>query len=268
MEKKFIFACGLPRSGSTLFLNILAQNPNIHVTATSPLPEILKPIKDGFSQIESVKAMRQEDADNLLLSVLNGVLYSSFESIEKQVIVIKSRSWLSMVETLITLVGKPNLLVFVRNPAEILSSFELLHRKTRGLGITSQERNFPGEFQTIDGRVNIWIRGDQVFGSSYNMLKNAVDCGYNSFMNIVEFETLTKSPDSTLEWFYNWAKLEQFEHNFNNVEQVIFEDDYNAYGFRNLHDIRKEIRPIKRRAKEVLGDKLTNQLSGLLQNII
>lgn len=33
--KKYYFISGLPRSGSTLLANILAQNPRFHATATS-----------------------------------------------------------------------------------------------------------------------------------------------------------------------------------------------------------------------------------------
>ncbi len=40
MSKTIHFVSGLPRAGSTLLMNVLAQNPRIHSTATSGLHEI------------------------------------------------------------------------------------------------------------------------------------------------------------------------------------------------------------------------------------
>jgi sulfotransferase len=38
--KKIHFINGMPRSGSTLLCNILAQNPKFHVTPTSYVAEV------------------------------------------------------------------------------------------------------------------------------------------------------------------------------------------------------------------------------------
>ena len=41
-SKTIHFLAGLPRSGSTLLANILAQNPKIHVTPTSGICDMLQ----------------------------------------------------------------------------------------------------------------------------------------------------------------------------------------------------------------------------------
>jgi len=40
--KEIYFINGMPRSGSTLLCNILAQNPEFHVTPTSGLSELVR----------------------------------------------------------------------------------------------------------------------------------------------------------------------------------------------------------------------------------
>ena len=58
---------GLPRSGSTLLMNILQQNPGIFTTGTCALSEILQEkilIKSRYS--ETFQAMSSEQADKAM----------------------------------------------------------------------------------------------------------------------------------------------------------------------------------------------------------
>jgi len=51
---------------------------------------------------------------------------------------------------------------------------------------------------------------------------------------------------------YGFLGEEAFAHDFEQVEQVIQEDD-RAHGFVGLHDIRSAVRPLAPRWPEVLG---------------
>ena len=56
-DKKIFFISGLPRSGSTLLCNILAQNPAFFVTkATSGCIEILFSIRNQWDRITEHQA--------------------------------------------------------------------------------------------------------------------------------------------------------------------------------------------------------------------
>lgn len=48
---------GLPRAGSTLLCNILAQNPRFHATATSGILEMLFRVRNGWDTVEEFRAM-------------------------------------------------------------------------------------------------------------------------------------------------------------------------------------------------------------------
>ena len=56
MSKTVHFVSGLPRAGSTLLMNLLAQNPKVHATATSGLHEIGY-IARQFSETEEFKTI-------------------------------------------------------------------------------------------------------------------------------------------------------------------------------------------------------------------
>ena len=47
MEKTFHFISGLPRSGSSLLANVLAQNPRFCVSPTSGILDIMFMVRNG-----------------------------------------------------------------------------------------------------------------------------------------------------------------------------------------------------------------------------
>jgi len=50
------FISGLPRSGSTLLANLLAQNPRYHSTATSGILEILFQVRNNWDKVAEFRA--------------------------------------------------------------------------------------------------------------------------------------------------------------------------------------------------------------------
>ena len=59
MEKLF-YQSSLPRSGSTLLQNILAQNPDIYATPTSGVLELIVGARGNYTNTEEFKAQDHE----------------------------------------------------------------------------------------------------------------------------------------------------------------------------------------------------------------
>ena len=59
MAPRIAFRSSLPRSGSTLFSNIVGQNPAFHVTSTSRLLDLLYVARGQFSRGEEFKAQER-----------------------------------------------------------------------------------------------------------------------------------------------------------------------------------------------------------------
>src|SRR3989344_3597345 len=95
-EKKTIhFISGLPRSGSTLLCNILAQNPRLHTTATSGIMDIMFMVRNNWDTLVEFRAHPDEEAKE---RVLKGILESYYATADKPVIFDKSRGWVSLLE--------------------------------------------------------------------------------------------------------------------------------------------------------------------------
>lgn len=268
-DKRVVAVGGLPRSGSTLLMNILAQNPQFHATATSGILEILVGVRNQWDQVVAFKAAPNDTARR---DVLSSILHGYFHSVPHPVVFDKSRGWLGHIEML-EMIGehitgkrtKAKLLVPVRDIRDVLASFEKLYRANKGERATPGEKEYPIQFQTVEGRCEVWAGAGGVVGSCYNRLRDAIARGYRDRLHLIEFEKLTAAPRATLQGIYDFLEQPYWEHDFEHVQQVTQEDD-TEHGYKSLHDIRPAVRPMEPSWPHVLpkavadkyGNKETN----------
>jgi len=245
MEKTLYFISGLPRSGSTLLCNILAQNPRFHVSPTSGLLGLLNIVKNNWTQIEELRASDNDDARQ---GVLRGIINGFYEHVREPVVFDKSRGWPAQIELLEELLNrKIKIIATVRELREILASFETLHRKNQ-IRQTIQT----AEMQTIQGRCKIWLSGDGVVGSAYSRLIDVVNRGLGDRLLCIPYNELTQYPEEIIRAIYSFLEELPFPHDFNNVEQRTSENDL-VYGYKDLHRIRAKVEHKPSNAKAILG---------------
>lgn len=247
---EIFFVSGLPRSGSTLLMNILGQHPDVYITPTSGCHEVLWGLRNNWSQYVEHKADKQGSATHNLQRVLKSVL-NSYHDTDKPVVFDKHRSWLHSIELIeFILQRKAKIIVPVRSIVDILSSFEKLYRKTAHLTPP------PGQFsdsQTTAGRLYHWSSNAGELGIAFNRLKDAFQRGYGDRLILVEYEALTTNPDSVMKQLWTHLGLSPANHDFTNVKQITFEDEsFHIYG-PDLHTIRPQITYTPSDAVEILG---------------
>ncbi|MEI8337658.1 MAG: sulfotransferase [bacterium] len=249
--KDFYFIGGLPRAGSTLLCNILAQNPRLHTTSTSGVMDIMFIIRNNWDNLVEFKATPNEPAK---IRVLRGVLENFYSDVDKPVVIDKSRSWISVLEMAESILGhKAKVIVPVRDIRDILASFEKLWRIASETKQIKQEKDNYFKFQTIEGRADVWLQNNQPVGIAYNRIKDAVTRGFKDRMLFVDFDKLTSDPKVQIKRIYDFFGEEYFEHDFNNVKQVTWEDD-SVHGFANLHSIRPKVEKKAAQWPSVLGN--------------
>lgn len=260
--KEVFFISGLPRSGSTLLCNILAQNPEFFVTkATSGCIEILFSIRNQWDRIveHQAEGINRDQLKNVLKGALN-----SYYLTDKNIVFDKGRGWLSMIETLEFALGKKvKLICTVRNINEIIASFEGLWRNTTGQSQWNIEQNNYERSLTVKGRAELWVEAGQPLGSAFNRLKDALDRGYADRLYFMEFDSLTHNPKQTMQNIYNFIGKKYYEHDFNNIPQYTKEDDDNVHRIKDLHTIRSVVQPVPLKANQILGPEVANQYANL-----
>jgi sulfotransferase len=248
VEKQTFFLAGLPRSGSTLLLNILGQNPGVHVTPTSGILDILVNTRNRWNKNVAFKAIPWEESERTLCQVQRHIMQGYFEHIEKPVCIDKNRGWLEFLEMASVVVGgqeNVKVIVTVRDLRDVCASFEKLYRKTAATGQIPQEQaDTRLKMKTAVGRLQIFISDGQPVGRAFNAVRDAVTRGWRKQMMFVEFGALTRQPKKTLDAVYSFLDLPAHEHDFDNVEQITHEDD-SAHGFKDLHTIRRKVEPME-----------------------
>ncbi|MEM9109165.1 MAG: sulfotransferase [Planctomycetota bacterium] len=254
-EHTFHFLGGLPRSGSTLLCNILAQNPRVHATQTSACMDVMFGVRNNWDKLIEHKAHPMPQAKQ---RVLRGILKSYYADVSRPVVIDKCRGWVSLLEMAELALDRPaKIIIPVRDLRDVLASFERLWREQAASGQINGESENYFRFQTTEGRIAHWIRDDQPVGLAYNRIRDAVTRFQNQDLldrlHFVPFERLTTDPTGALADLYRFLGEPVFEHDFEQIEQVTTEDD-SVFGFQDLHTIRGKVEPIAPRWPEVLGD--------------
>ncbi len=248
--KKIYFMSGLPRSGSTLLANILAQNPRFHATSTSGVLDLISGIRNQWDNIIEFKATPNDEAKK---RVMIGALHNFYADIEKPVIFDKCRGWLAWIEFLEdALDEKVKIIVPVRDMRDVLTSFEKLYRKNY-MRQNTLEKDLYLQCQTVEGRCAMWLSFNNPLGIAYNRIQGAIQRGYRDRLHFVHFEKLTTNPSEEMSKIYKFLNEKEYKHDFNHVKQVTWEDDA-AYGLGKLHDIRPVVTPVESQWRTILGE--------------
>lgn len=251
----------MPRAGSTLLMNILAQNPEFHSTATSGILDVLFGVRNQWDTLVEFKAMKPEESEAGKRRVLGGILESYYSNTTQPVIFDKSRGWLAYIELAEAILQrKVRILVPVRDLRDVLASFEKLFRKTP----THQQAQESSDYflwQTTEGRCEIWCRANQPVGIAYNRIKDALRRGLADRLCFVDYQVLTTAPGETMRKIYDFLELPLFKHSFDAVEQVTWENDA-IHQIPGLHDIRPKIEPQAPQWPGILGEELGKKYGG------
>lgn len=254
--KEIFFVGGLPRSGSTLLMNLIAQNENVFCTPTSGLANLLNNIKISWSSIIEHQADKNASDDENLKRILNTVFYN-YHNTDKQFIFDKSRAWAYNIEMIETITGKKvKIIAPVRNMKDVFASFESLYRK--GSYKFPPQGPMP-QCLTTEGRVQHWGSLQGEVGAAYAILKDAFLRGYSDRFLLVDYDFLTENPKFTMDKIWEFLGIPKIEHDFNNIVNKTPEDD-TVYNYVDLHKIKSSIVPSKSKAIQILGKDICDTL--------
>jgi sulfotransferase len=254
MEKTIHFISGLPRSGSTLIANVLKQNPEIHGESVSALASLFGSVNASWSSIEANQEYNNIEAKK---GTLHSMLHGYYNHIDKPVIVDKDRGWIPLIGQLEAILQRPvKIVVCVRNPAEILTSFEKL-RKENPLFFTRVDSQLR-EGSNISSRAFYYAGPEGPLGLAHRNLKDAVTMGYLDRLLFVDYNRYCNSPKSQTKRIYEFLEMTPYEHNFEMINQ---NETYNdlAIGLPNVHKIKPSIDRTTVNCVEYLGLDLYEQ---------
>lgn len=251
MEKIF-YQSSLPRSGSTLMQNILAQNPDIYATPTSGVLELIYGARANYTNGDEFKAQDSELMKAGFQAFSKSGMDAFYNAItDKKYVVDKSRGWGIHYDFLKFVRGEePKVICMVRDLRDVFASMENNFRKNpdKQSDILDWSK---GQGTTVEKRIDIWAQNPPV-GLALERLSEIFRQGIDAKMLFIRFEDLCLYPESTMVKVYSYLEIPHFAHDFDNIEQVTKEDD-EIYGAFGDHVIRKKLAPVPSKAKELLG---------------
>jgi sulfotransferase len=211
MFPQFVGITGLPRAGSTLLGQLMAQHPEVHCEGnSSPLcntvlgmrrlvshdPFFLSQLDGGF-----------DTAYGHLKTGMQGFLRGWYQGVDKAVVVDKNRGWLASVETLLQLAPEARLIVCLRELGQVYGSIEAQHQKTALL-------DFIDQLADLDrlGRADVLFAKDRVIGAPLSALQAVADLPpeVRSRLYFLRFEDLMANPVACMSHVYAWLCLPPF----------------------------------------------------------
>ncbi len=70
---------------------------------------------------------------------------------------------------------------------------------------------------------------------------------------------LASNPDTELKKIYNYLELPYYQHDFNNVQQLTFENDI-IHGIFGDHQIKSQVKPVKDDYVDILSQENCDRL--------
>jgi len=257
MIPKIFYQSSMPRAGSTLLQNIMAQNPDFYVTPTSGLLELIFGARLNYTNSAEFKAQDAASMKKAFLAFSRAGMEAYFKALtDKPYVLDKSRGWGVHFDLLNTIFDEePKIICMVRDLRQILSSMEKKFRQNPDKHRPIENHaNLTGT--TTLKRAVIHLQSAPV-GLALDRLLEIHQRGWTKNMLFLRFEDLTTQPEKVLQKVYEYLGVKQFKHNFDKVSQVTQEDDQ-VFGIAGLHEIRPEVKPLQNDYLDILGRDAVN----------
>jgi sulfotransferase len=248
--KTINFISGLPRSGTSLISNILKQNPSVHSETISSLSSIIETVNNSWYNFESNQIY---DNTQSKIGILKSSVQGYYQHTDKSIIFDRSLNWIPLIGLVESILQKQvKILVCVRNPAEILSSFERIY-KEYPLEYTQINQRLR-ENSSIASRAYHYAGPEGILGTTHRNLKDAIVMDYKDRLLFVDYNLYCGSPKSQTKRIYDFFEMEHFDHDFKNVVT----DEYNNK-IPNFYRLKPELLKTTVNCVQYLGLELYEQ---------
>ena len=261
IDPPIVFVAGLPRSGSTLLMNLLRPEPGHYVTPTNAVLDLVASTRDLWSEVPAFKAQGLDAIKPRIISCLRGLVEGFYREqfAAGKVVFDKWRGWLAYIEVVELMLNRPiNVLVTVRDVRAIVASFEKLHQANPMTTLLRVRRTIGA--QTIEGRATLQLSESGPVGIAVNRLRDALRRKHHSKVMMIPYHQLCLHTQLVMDSVHTQIGLPPFKYDPEHVEQITYEDD--TYHGLPLHNIRaKSNWGIRRRGRASCPNRFVRKSS-------
>ncbi len=244
-KTKFVGVAGLPRAGSTLLTQLLAEHPEIHCEGhSSPLCNSLLATRRFISDDQFMLSQLDVQFDTTyahLQGAMQGFLNGWYGDTGKPVVADKNRAWLHCIEFLLHLNPDARLVISIRELGQIYGSIEAQHQKTILLDFIDHLADYD-RF----GRADQLFAKDKAIGAPLSSIQAVQDLpqSVKDRLYFVKFEDLMSKPAETMAALYQWLGVVPHQIDPKKLTVRPHESD-SHYRHKYLHRQQSKIAPPK-----------------------
>lgn len=255
MVEKIFYHSSLPRAGSTLLQNILAQNPDFHVTPASGVIDLILGARTNYTNSPEFNTQEPETVEKGFIGFCKEGLNGYYNSItDKKYVIDKNRAWAINYDLLNLINPQPKIIFMIRDLRDVFASLE------KNFRANPDKQNpilDPSTMQgtTVPKRIDIWSQNPPL-GLAIERLTEILRLGLTEKIHFVKYEDLCLYPEVTLRELYEYLELPYFKHDIENIAQVTKEDD-EIYGVLGDYKTRNKLEYHRSNANQILGKDIT-----------
>lgn len=249
--------CGLPRSGSTLLGNLLAQHPDVHVTGTSVLSACVGAVSNVLSNSPEVQSdlANVPGAYDRYVRSLHGFIDGWYADVNETVVIDKGRGWITQPFLLNQIHSGARLIVTVRDPRDVIASIERKHRDT---GVF----NSPVAPMLRDAASTL-LAPEGIVGGPMRFVEDLLHRRLGPpDVNFVRYETLTIATEAVLSRLHEVLDLPSFTHDYDDVKNVATDLDALHRG-KYPHDASGTVKSNESSWRDVIDESLGQEIASV-----
>jgi len=229
---------GLARSGSTLLLYLLDQNPIFEIGPDSEVSNLLNWNKEFIEQNIHHFQLPHEKVSDCFIDFCKKGTEAWINQIcpQDKIFIDKSRHWIKNLDYNFKLFPEMKIIILIRDLRGVVNSFEKIHNNslfTNKQNIQKDVR-FDLQMQRVDHIFNLPYIKDAVFA-----LKELIDIpkSYRNKILFCRYEDLISNTKNELEKIYEFLNLPNYHHDLDNIKQgVYFDNPYQPYGCHKIQN--------------------------------
>ncbi len=243
------YCLGLPRTGSTLMMNILNENPRIFASGSCPMPYFVEVCQQRSSEAAEFIALDKDVLSKSYLNFLRQGMRGWFEAMtDKPIVFSKSRSWSEFLPHTLAIDPNSKYLVILRDLRDIICSFESLAWKYPS--VVYSERQNPFYHLPFEKRMEFYCTDvTTLLGRALHTLPHVMEVAQknpDSFF-ICKHEHFNEKPRESFQKIYQWLGEEYFEHDFDNIPKSGYYEHDTVYNSLVSHKTRTKLEKLEPR---------------------
>ena len=249
-KKKYYFLSGLPRSGNTVLSSILNQNPEVQVSAQSPVCDIMTSIESHKQDTTFINFPDEQSIDDCVF----GLFGSYYKSWKARYIIDRGIWGLNpCLDRLERNFDDLKIICPVRDLNEILASYIVNYHRKDVVDI-----RYPQDVTRMV-RDEIMVHGGLMYKSLWNV-KNLSLPHFKDKVYFMNYDNLCKNPERELNNIYDFLGIKKCKHDFNNIST------FEVNGERYLEHLTSSpmgnyyVKPKVEKSKRDINEVLSNEV--------